>query len=469
VYSVAKRLGGHLNQLCVCVLCGDAVGAARSRRRTQSAPHAVGAALTSGAALECGASSTAGAALIKLASRCHPAPHSEKIHLPARTVGAARTTGAAGTMTTFVRGIEVDDECMERILVLADTDMMSIGRSSSVNTTKMVALTCKAWSESILRILSSPDISRRSAIIGAKAACIALRQVRLEQRRDSIFWSNRDGTTAFQIGYFGSKIFTALNPVNIFADDPIKYPPGSSLEWTAEFCFGSKSALHAFAMCLTHAIDKFLKTTLELCTSNITPPTRWHDITCTERHIASSAKLSGFASSDVPWSDVPPAESEHTAESEDNIWEYGGFFAALMMLDKDPLINMGVDMETQLLVIKALARRAGIPRYNAKFTRMLWALVVNRAACIITKACVVASSSLVLDDNFMEVDDGSSESESSSDSSDSETESDAEENETESDASRVRNEHTDRYRPTKFGYCFTPTADCFRKAYSDIC
>lgn len=73
-------------------------------------------------------------------------------------------------------------------------------------------------------------------------------------------------------------------------------------------------------------------------------------------------------------------------------------------------------VESQLRVVSALARRAGITRFDAACAKLIWDLLVNRATMLMYKACVIAIAPIDPTKEELQQDDGSLESESESDS-----------------------------------------------------
>ena len=54
----------------------------------------------------------------------------------------------------------------------------------------------------------------------------------------------------------------------------------------------------------------------------------------------------------------------------------------------------GVSVDDQLLVVRSMAHRAGIPWFDEPFTTCLWAYVVDLSKVIVQKACLLAASGL---------------------------------------------------------------------------
>ena len=73
-------------------------------------------------------------------------------------------------------------------------------------------------------------------------------------------------------------------------------------------------------------------------------------------------------------------------------------------------------LKSQLRVVSALARRAGITRFDAPCAKLIWDLLVNRATMLMYKACVIAIAPIDPTKEELQEDDGSLESESESDS-----------------------------------------------------
>jgi len=56
--------------------------------------------------------------------------------------------------------------------------------------------------------------------------------------------------------------------------------------------------------------------------------------------------------------------------------------------------DVGVSLDAQVRIVATLARRAGIPRFDATFTQLAWWILVNRAKHLVLNASMIATSGL---------------------------------------------------------------------------
>lgn len=67
--------------------------------------------------------------------------------------------------------------------------------------------------------------------------------------------------------------------------------------------------------------------------------------------------------------------------------------------------DVGVSLDAQLRIVAALAHRAGIPKFDATFTKLAWWILIHRAQQLICSASLIATSGLDPNDHAPQFDD----------------------------------------------------------------
>lgn len=67
--------------------------------------------------------------------------------------------------------------------------------------------------------------------------------------------------------------------------------------------------------------------------------------------------------------------------------------------------DIGVSLDAQLAIVSALARRAGIPKFDASFTKLAWWVLIQRASQLIAFASLIATSGIDPNDPTPQFDD----------------------------------------------------------------
>lgn len=256
-----------------------------------------------------------------------------------------------------------------------------------------VALTCREWSEFVRQLLAREEWikwaylqSLRLVYHWQHVSCKAF--IRLSPDPELNIVDDRVGDlNAVDVpgtaAYFASAIFNLTGSATAY---------DRTTRWHTRFQIRDEEAMDTFLVLLEHDMVQLMERALLVKMMNHCGD---QGDTYLDKPTIQARELRGALCSNVNPSPQPPS----------------AFLGSLVSNDPDvPLPTLtapdvGVSLDSQLRIVSALARRAGIPKFDADFTKLAWWILLNRARQLIDFASMIAASGLSPDDNATQFDD----------------------------------------------------------------
>ena len=291
-------------------------------------------------------------------------------------------------MTTI---LDLNDDVMHRVLAnVADKSLFS------------VQLTCRAWlNYARLALAEREDLQKWYYKWG-------VRRVKIWQKLSvsAFVRLSHDGDLCGLLWRGGSYLQSDLNAVDVpgtvahFARAVFNLNntgPGANREFRtdracgpARFQIRDAEAMDAFLHILEHDMLQLMeKAVLHKVLATAGAEANLHSVTVQARD------LRGATCANVNASPQPLSAFVGNLEWDD--WSEP--------LPRITVPDVGVSLDAQLRIVAAMARKAGIPKFDGEFTKLAWCILVNRAEQLIQFASMIATSGLEPDGHAPQFDD----------------------------------------------------------------